>query len=63
MHQLWLYKLHAQNCGSVVISTIDADCSVLPKVLETTSLEEAQAIMAKHQLQSLPLVDQDGKLV
>ncbi|KAL3154836.1 hypothetical protein ABBQ38_011379 [Trebouxia sp. C0009 RCD-2024] len=36
---------------------------VLPKVLDTTSLEEAQTIMAEHQLQSLPLVDQDGKLV
>lgn len=35
----------------------------LPRVLEDTSLAEAQTIMAKHQLQSLPLVDQDGKLV
>ena len=32
-------------------------------VPETTTLEEAQAIMAKHQLQSLPLIDKDGKLV
>lgn len=26
-------------------------------------LEEAQAIMAEHQLQLLPFVDEDGKLV
>lgn len=35
----------------------------IPKVSETTTSEEAQTIMAKHQLQLLPLVDQDGKLV
>lgn len=46
-----------------LVSQVSADCSEIPKVPETTTLEEAQAIMAKHQLQSVPLVDKAGKLV
>ena len=40
-----------------------AGCSGVIKASETTTLEEAQTIMAKHQLQLLPFVDQEGKLV
>lgn len=68
VNHLWLYKLNAQLLGSGTLwypslEQTGAACSMLPKVLDTTSLEEAQTIMAEHQLQSLPLVDQDGKLV
>ena len=37
--------------------------SGVPKVPESTTPEKAQTIMEKHQLQLLPLVDQDSKLV
>ena len=48
----------------VMVLRLPADaCSPVPTASEATSLEEAQGIMTQNQIETLPFVDQDGKLV